>query len=404
MTDDDRPDEVADDRTSRTSRAFRDAFDRHAGDLPAGPDLTDVRRRARRRSTLTILGAAATVVALLTVTFTVTGERSEIEGRTPVADATTAGPSVSTPSAPSPTSPPSTPREGWRLVSYRDVELKVPQSWGDDIEPSSDWCIDESSLPSEPYVAREQPNRVVATIGCLGEGDSSEVGLSSEPPTGLWAPHVTLGAGHGDARVGVTAVDGWTVVRERVGAAFVSVTVRDPQLAEDILATAVVVDEDFNGCLARDPIQSTTFERPTPPYDLTAIGRVDSVSVCMYPIGDFADPSQPRLISSTRLVGQAAADELAALRAAPVGGGPEQPQNCAAEMVGDEAIVLWLNSGEERYRVHVYYSWCFHNGFDDGTTMRALTLESCSPLFQPPVRSASVSAGGRGFSRICGPR
>ena len=386
MTDDDRPDQVADDRTSRTSRAFRDAFDRHAGDLPAGPDLTDVRRRARRRSTLTILGAAATVVALLGVTFAVTGERSAVEGRVPVADATAPSPTASSDPAPT-TASTSRPNEGWRYVSYRDVELQVPQSWGDDLEPSSDWCIDEQTLPTEPYVAREEPGRVVRSIGCPGEG-----GFSSGPPTRLWAPHVTLGTSDLEAMPGITERDGWTVVRKQVGSALVSVTVEDPQLAEDILATATVVTEDFNGCLARDPIQSTTFERPAPPYDLATIDRVDSMSVCKYPIGELANGGEPGLISSTRLVGEAAADELAALQSTPIGGGPDDPQNCVDYMIGDEAIVLWLNTGGQRHRVHVYYNWCFHNGFDDGTTMRSLTKDACMPLFTPPLSLLSGSA------------
>ncbi len=268
----------------------------------------------------------------------------------------------------------------------------MPQSWGYNLEPSSDWCIDEKTLPTEPYVAREEPGRGVASIGCPGERGLSEGGFSSGPPTRLWAPHVTLGTSDLEAKPGITQRDGWTVVRERVGSALVSVTVRDPQLAEDILATATVVTEDFNGCLARDPIQSTTFERPTPPYDLTTIDRVDSISVCKYPIGEFADPSQPGLVSSNRLVGEAAADELAALQSTPIGGGPDDPQSCVDDMIGGEAIVLWLNTGGGRHRVHVYYNWCFHNGFDDGTKMRSLTEDSCMPLFTPPLSLLSGSA------------
>ena len=62
-----------------------------------------------------------------------------------------------------------------------------------------------------------------------------------------------------------------------------------------------------------------------------------------------------------------------------------------SEYHGDEAIVLWLRTPTGEHRMHVYYNWCFHNGFDDGTTRRALTSAACNPLFVPPVSLHSAN-------------
>ena len=91
------------------------------------------------------------------------------------------------------------------------------------------------------------------------------------------------------------------------------------------------------------------------------------------------------LVATTVIEGDDADAVLAAIQAAPAGGGPDKPSNCADDWPGDDAYELHLRTGDETHVMFVFYSTCRGNGFDDGTTKRELTTEACRPLMQPPV-------------------
>ena len=53
--------------------------------------------------------------------------------------------------------------------------------------------------------------------------------------------------------------------------------------------------------------------------------------------------------------------------------------------------MLRVTSPQGESTVHVRYSGCDHNGFDDGVTVRALTREAVQPLLAGPNRLFSFS-------------
>ena len=93
-------------------------------------------------------------------------------------------------------------------------------------------------------------------------------------------------------------------------------------------------------------------------------------------------PSVPLCSSES---GPAAADELAALQRASLGGGPDNPADCLARAPEGTALVLHLRGPSGDQQVYVYYSGCTGNGFFDGVQPRALTAEACTPLVSDPV-------------------
>ncbi|MDI6104665.1 hypothetical protein QLQ12_39345 [Actinoplanes sp. NEAU-A12] len=93
----------------------------------------------------------------------------------------------------------------------------------------------------------------------------------------------------------------------------VEVIIQAPKQWRDrIAATIHQVRVDDAGCPASHRISTGPDLRPTPPGDVATLRDVTSVSVCKYPLphGISASPSSPRLLSSLRLDGPAAADEI----------------------------------------------------------------------------------------------
>ncbi|MCU7728374.1 hypothetical protein ODJ79_32085 [Actinoplanes sp. KI2] len=85
--------------------------------------------------------------------------------------------------------------------------------------------------------------------------------------------------------------------------------------------------------------------------------------------------------------GVPAADEIRQIAAAPVGGGPDNPADCAPEVAhGDQIIVLLVRSATGTAEVTMRYAGCVQNGFDEGTTVRTLTKASVGPLVTGPNR------------------
>ena len=114
---------------------------------------------------------------------------------------------------------------------------------------------------------------------------------------------------------------------------------------------------------------------------------MSSVSICKYELREHLPGTRPRLLSSSRLDGAAAARAISGVTAAPDGSGPNDPESCAAEWAyGDEAIVLRIRSSAGASELVDRYSGCDHNGFDDGAAVRKLTGPALAPFIGGPHR------------------
>jgi len=267
---------------------------------------------------------------------------------------------------------------GWRWESYGGIQVGVPGDWGWDNQALrlDAWCINPGN--HSPAVAR--PGAPVPAIGC-GTGRKG-------PPAGLLIANTgwTVGFDRTDKGDGTDHKADRTTVR-RDG---VDVIIQAPKEWRDrIAATIHRVRVDDAGCPAGHRISSAPDLRPTPPVDVASLRDVTSISVCKYPLPEYdtARLPSPRLLSSLRLDGTAAADEIRRIAAAPAGGGPDTPAYCAPEVAhGDQVIVLLVRSGTGTAEITMRYAGCVQNGFDDGTTVRTLTKAAVAPLVTGPNR------------------
>lgn len=384
MTDDrQQPDE-------RAERAFRDALTQRADTLE--PASISTRGRRGRRWPLLVAGAAAAAVLAVVATYSVINADDDIGGPDPgAATATTADAT----DAPTPTDEPAT---GLRTVGYRDLEIDVPEEWASIPTPNPNGC----DYPETPFVATYDPTQAF-TLQLCGTDEKLR------PPEGFptaklteWSPNVQLSPTSAAAESladGSESYRGWTLTRNTVGAVRIEILTdaSTESLVDPILASARTVETDINGCDATSSAQSNEFVRP-PAFDLAGIEAVTSISVCQYTRGDTTTPG---LTASTMLTGDDAQAELEAIQGAPAGGGPDNPQNCLPDLYGDSALVLRLGDQDSTVGdVYVYYDWCFGNGFDDGTTRRAITADNCPPLFSGAVQQ--YSGDGSTFA-LCHP-
>jgi hypothetical protein len=315
-----------------------------------------------------LVAAVALAVVLLGAVLLVRGGPTGSDG------GSAAGPAASAP-------------EGWRLTSYRDVVVAVPEEWGYDYAPGSDWCADTGGdrVPDGPYVDVSGSYDVVLSIGCF-----------RERPARYDVTHLEFSDPETQEEGAEPERAGWSSLSRRVGAAVVTVWF-DPAheaVARQVLDSAQVADVDPNGCPATSPIQAGHFARPQDPFRVEDVTAVDTISVCQYAL---TGTDVPGLLASRQLTGAAADDVLTAIQEAPLGGGPDQPQQCSGAVYGDTALVLRLASGDVVREVYVYMESCRGNGFDDGTTRRELTAEACRPLWQLPVRL--ISGHSQSFAR-----
>lgn len=361
---------------ARAEAALAEAFGRvdHL-DTGARVDASAIRRRAKTRARARVGGSA---LAVLLVAGGIVGGVQLAQDDDPGTFATQTPINADGPAP-----------DGSRYDYFGDVRVTVPQSWDYDNEPGSDWCVDNGKwLPDRPYIDLGGPDAVMS-IGC--PPTNGDEGFSNEPPTDLWVTHLTvLPKGQADGDDGATQVGDWWVLRDQVGSVMVKAVSKDRAEAESLLATAVVVDDGASGCLNHSPIQDAAFPRPDPAFDVTALADVDTITVCQY--GNLDDATAVGLVGRAILTGADADAVLAALQAAPAGGGPDRPENCMPDDPGDTAIELHLDAGGEQHSMFVFYSTCHGNGFDDGTTLRELTKQGCQPLMRMPVRITSGSS------------
>ncbi|WP_433061821.1 hypothetical protein [Dactylosporangium sp. CS-033363] len=272
---------------------------------------------------------------------------------------------------------------GWRWEYFGGVRAGVPGEWGWDngSQRLSQWCLPDK--PPAPAVGRPGSSTLV---GCPDGGDPAPETLIAK--TGSLLAFDWTAEPDGVAKAGdQTAVrlDG------------VQVTVNAPaELRDRIVSTIGRVEHDSDGCPTTHPISERPDVRPGKPVDVSTLRDVRSATACKYRLRDFSARGQLRLLAALRLDGPAAAGAIREIAKAPVGGGPDTPKECSAEVsYGDDAIVLLVRSAAGVSDVMVRYSGCDHNGFDDGVRVRALTATAIAPLITGPNTLFSFSGSAK---------
>lgn len=287
--------------------------------------------------------------------------------------------------------------EGWRWEGFGGVLVAVPGEWGWGTRSPqlSQWCLLRARKP--PVVARPGPATAVLCPQDAGGVDPATLVANTGMVVAFeWALDDELGTGEGDQesrRIGDTLV--------RVNAPV--------RLREQILATVHEAQVDANGCPMHLEAGFEPDARPLPARDIATLTGVTSVAACRYPVVQLTEGATGNrmpvpLWSSLRLDGDAAQAAVAAIAVAPFGGGPDKPDSCVPDFsYGQEMIVARIESDQGQSAVHVYYSGCDHNGFDDGIALRALTRKAVQPLIAAPNRPLSWG-GPNAKRRILDPR
>ncbi|CAM4079272.1 hypothetical protein KIPE111705_39490 [Kibdelosporangium persicum] len=177
---------------------------------------------------------------------------------------------------------------------------------------------------------------------------------------------------------------GWVEESRDVAGVRVTVLTDDDALRSRLLLSARPVADDTD-CPARHRILDGIEARPDPgPGGLAGMGRVESVTICRYFLGE---RSGNPVLSLSRRTGETAERLVRAILSAPRGSGPNTPGNCVPEaMYGREAQVLIVRDGVRVQQVFVRYSGCDGHGFDDGHTRRWLTTDTLEILLAGPHR------------------
>ncbi|HTW17325.1 MAG TPA: hypothetical protein VMF51_19515 [Nocardioides sp.] len=356
----------------RAEQAFRDAFAQHADDLVT-PGLSAVRRRRR----WPVVAAAVAVLALVGGVGIVAALREDPVTRPANEPAPAPEKADVLPAAP----------DGWRWATWRDLAVQVPASWRDGGEPKGDWCADRPSLPvshAGPYVSRGN-STVTLAIGC-GPEEEPAPEVFGPAPLRLMQPHLTLTEA-GEMPDGDTSHRGWVASLHTVGGVQLRLYLDDTdpasaRIARRVHASTRTFSTDDHGCDVTSPVQAEAPVRPAEAFDVATVARVDSISVCQY--DRLRGLDAPALMGSRRVEGSEADALLAAIQAAPLGGGPDR-RSCPEDAYGDDALAVRLHHDGTTDDLHMYYDSCRDNGYDDGTSRRELTAGNCSALFDGPV-------------------
>ncbi|MEV8378689.1 hypothetical protein AB0P21_38470 [Kribbella sp. NPDC056861] len=339
--------------TSQEETLLTESLDRQAAQAPDDRDLLNtVRSRLRRRRSGRAAGSL--VLACAAVATGIFGVHSVL------GPGVTAGPDVAPATQ---ISPGPTPTEGWRWESYRTIQLQVPSDWtyGTTDRPA---CMVQKKEP--PYVGRPG---MVPSIGC----QSWVLGPAVRSPY-LWFASSRL-VGSQDAG------DGWVEETREFDNVKVTVFAGDAAQRRRIFDTVTpIVSVDGNGCPPVVPIAAPRTGNP-----LATVGAVRSISVCSY--------GAQVLTASSTLPADRARSTVAAILAAPRGGGPNKPE-CTDFSPVD--VLLLVKGSKHDAEVTIRYSQCTDNGTFDGTTTRRLARSYLEPL----LTGAHALAGWTGESGL----
>lgn len=317
-----------------------------AGLAELARDRADTRRRRVR---VGLVGAAAVLAATPIVLKLATGADPDALNRGTMA--------FPTPSAAAPST--------WRTESFRDLEVKVPPSWGHGT--LSTWCLRGRNEPGAPVV--ERPNGGVRSIRCAQPEEGYGIQFFSTATFDPVAGDLTKPWRYGwePGQVKVYPRDSWLAIACATCEYAVRVVAPDRRTAERVVDSVRTVDGvDSHGCSVR-----RTESAPR-----VATG---TVAVCRY-------DGEGWLEQGELLTGGDADAAVAAVDAAPTaqmayGPGPcKDPDNLPGEVLlrepGREVSVVFdsdcvhdlgVRYGDELYEVtdDVLY-WALSPGFSGG--------------------------------------
>jgi hypothetical protein len=273
----------------------------------------------------------------------------------------------------------------WRWESYGGVEVAVPRAWGYGIT-GTPWCLSEGGSARQPYVGRPGPVRAILCPRSTTRGVSAGARVSTGG-TFVWfadAPDPADPGDQADPAKSANSAESAESAQDRLGGSEgdrevitlgpVRVAIQAPAaLRRQIRSTMRRVSTDSSGCPVSNPLPRGRPSGATAVADLTG---VSSVTACRY---------AGSLFSSLRLTGPAAGRAIAAVAAAPVGGGPNDPPSCATASVSDrQGIVLLVTADQGSATILLRYQGCDHHGFDDGHAVRTLTRDAVEPFVAGP--------------------
>ncbi len=335
-------------------------------------------RGTARRKALLIIGGVA---VLLLVTAGAIGIPAILRPNGLLAQP--AGPPSTLPADPAP--------DGWRTEQYRDVVFQVPADWGYAYEPGVAWCAgSDGKTPRpehrKPYVALGDP-QVVPAIAC------------PELPDALITEHVAaISPADKSADGRFELGNGFWEVTRTVGAVKLRAVSKDAELAQQIVDTSAEAGADAP-CAPEHSLINDPAARPDPAADVTTFGTVDRIALCQYEIGD-----GPRgLKAAAALSGDQAQGLIDGIAAAPV-----NPNSvCKSEPTKgwqDVTAVLRVQTAGEIREIILRQQGCPEGGdtvlggFDDGTTVRASTPETCRAVLIKPLQ---IQAGSGAVMDRC---
>jgi hypothetical protein len=342
----------------RTVAAFRGAI--AALDVPVAVDPAVVRSRVRRRRVReAVAGGVLALAALVTLP---TALHSNVDPVRALAH-------------------PAEHPASWRTEHYRNITFSVPSSWPYAYEPNTD-CAELRN--KHGYVALERP-RARTLEGCAHPDDSATLNehVVVAPATGYWSE---------DPR-GRQHVKGWWLQDVLVGEVRLRVVSRERAVVERVAGSAAVVMGSSAGvCTPHHALERDSAARPRPGFDVAGLTAVDSITLCQYDPVEAGDLHTSGLTARAVLSGQPAADLLVGIQHSRVNtSGGCRPPSPDDDRKADLAVVLYLTTGKQTHPLYLSAAGCTDSdrravaGFDDGTTVRRISRETCQAALVPPL-------------------
>jgi hypothetical protein len=360
------PPSITDPRAEAAFRAAILSFDSPVDVDPAGARRTVARRRVATGVTMGVLAVALVVATLYGL------PRSWSQ------DARVVSPSVrDAEGAPA----------GWRTEYYRNITFQVPSSWTYAEEPN--FCAGHRKMSEYPqdYVQ-------------LGRHSVQTLEMCTRDKRMLLFQHVAVVPTRGATRDSVHYAQGsWTLTRT-VGEADVKVVAYTRRQADQIMASVKTRSDAPRGfCRAHSPIESATGARPAHRFDVRTIVSVTSITLCQYDLDGNGSPASTGLTAKTVLRGAQADDLLTQMKAAR----PVRPTSCRFSPVFALGMEIRLSTAAGDHDMTIQAGSCEDSmasvgGFDDGTTIRTISVAGCRALLIAPI---SLTGGSGDVGRNC---
>jgi hypothetical protein len=338
------------------------------------PDPADRPRGTARRNALLIIGGVAVVLLV-------------VAGAIGLPAALRPNGQIAQPGGPPTTLPAESAPDGWRTEQFRDAVFQVPADWGYAYEPGPAWCAgSDGKTPQpqhrKPYVALGEP-QVIPAIAC------------PEMPDALITEHVAaISPADKKADGRFELGNGFWEVTRTVGVVKLRAVSKDADLAQQIVDTGTPAGDDAlctpDHALTKDPAA-----RPKPAADVTTFGAVDKIALCQY--------EGRGLQAAAELTGDKAQRLIDGIAGAPVNTGTVC-KNDPSDNPPDVTAVLRVQSADTVREIILRQQGCPEGGdtvlggFDDGTTVRQSTPETCRAVLTEPLQ---IQAGSGSVVERC---